>query len=58
MTVRKIQENFGQIQQNNLLLKNMIQSYKQNPDVAEHYDTIITGSGMESLTTGAILVKI
>lgn len=35
----------------------MIQSYKQNPDVAEHYDAIIIGSGMGSLTTGAILAK-
>ncbi len=35
----------------------MIQSYKQNPDVAEHYDTIIVGSGMGSLTTAAILAK-
>jgi all-trans-retinol 13,14-reductase len=35
----------------------MIQSYKQSPDVAEHYDTIIIGSGMGSLTTGAILAK-
>jgi all-trans-retinol 13,14-reductase len=35
----------------------MIQSYKQSPDVQEHYDTIIIGSGMGSLTTGAILAK-
>ncbi len=35
----------------------MIQSYKQNPAVATHYDTIIIGSGMGSLTTGAILAK-
>jgi all-trans-retinol 13,14-reductase len=35
----------------------MIQSYKQNPSVATHYDTIIIGSGMGSLTTGAILAK-
>ena len=35
----------------------MIQSYKQKNDVAAHYDTIIIGSGMGSLTTGAILAK-
>ncbi len=35
----------------------MIQSYKQNPVVASHYDTIIIGSGMGSLTAGAILAK-
>lgn len=35
----------------------MIQSYKQNPDVAEKYDTIIIGSGIGSLTTAAILAK-
>jgi all-trans-retinol 13,14-reductase len=35
----------------------MIQSYKQNPTVASHYDTIIIGSGMGSLTTAAILAK-
>ena len=35
----------------------MIQSYKKNPSVATHYDTIIIGSGMGSLTTGAILAK-
>lgn len=35
----------------------MIQSYKQNPTLATHYDTIIIGSGMGSLTTGAILAK-
>ncbi|MEQ8713434.1 MAG: NAD(P)/FAD-dependent oxidoreductase [Cyclobacteriaceae bacterium] len=35
----------------------MIQSYKQNPEVLDHYDTIIIGSGMGSLTTGAILAK-
>jgi all-trans-retinol 13,14-reductase len=35
----------------------MIQSYKQNPTVEPHYDTIIIGSGMGSLTTAAILAK-
>lgn len=35
----------------------MIQSYKQNPELLDHYDTIIIGSGMGSLTTGAILAK-
>ncbi|MEM8893547.1 MAG: NAD(P)/FAD-dependent oxidoreductase [Bacteroidota bacterium] len=35
----------------------MIQSYKQNPQVQDHYNTIIIGSGMGSLTTGAILAK-
>lgn len=35
----------------------MIQSYKQNPVVETHYDTIIIGSGIGSLTTGAILAK-
>jgi len=36
---------------------NMIQSYKQNPTLEENYDTIIIGSGMGSLTCGAILAK-
>lgn len=35
----------------------MIQSYKQSPDLEEHYDSIIVGSGMGSLTTAAILAK-
>ena len=35
----------------------MVQSYKKNPKLAEHYDTIIIGSGMGSLTTAAILAK-
>lgn len=35
----------------------MIQSYKQNPTLHDHYDVIIIGSGMGSLTTGAILAK-
>jgi all-trans-retinol 13,14-reductase len=35
----------------------MVQSYKQNPPVDDHHDTIIIGSGMGSLTTGAILAK-
>ena len=35
----------------------MIQSYKQKPQLADHYDTIIIGSGMGSLTTAAILAK-
>jgi len=35
----------------------MIQSYKQNPKIDDNYDTIIIGSGMGSLTSGAILVK-
>ncbi|MCK0107674.1 NAD(P)/FAD-dependent oxidoreductase [Flavobacteriaceae bacterium S0825] len=35
----------------------MIQSYKQNPTLEEKYDTIIIGSGMGSLTCGAILAK-
>ena len=35
----------------------MIQSYKQSPQLAAHYDAIIIGSGMGSLTTGAILAK-
>ena len=35
----------------------MIQSYKKNPVVAAHYDTIIIGSGMGSLSTAAILAK-
>ena len=35
----------------------MIQSYKKNPIVAEHYDTIIIGTGLGSLTTGALLSK-
>lgn len=35
----------------------MIQSYKQNPQLQETYDTIIIGSGMGGLTTAAILAK-
>jgi all-trans-retinol 13,14-reductase len=35
----------------------MIQSYKQNPQLAADYDTIIIGSGMSSLTTAAIMAK-
>ena len=35
----------------------MIQSYKKSPVLAAHYDTIIIGSGMGSLTTAAILAK-
>ncbi len=35
----------------------MIQSYKQNPDVEEHYDSIIIGSGMGALATASILSK-
>jgi len=35
----------------------MIQSYKQKPQLEEEYDVIIIGSGMGSLTTGAILAK-
>ena len=34
----------------------MIQSYKQNPNVAERYDVILIGSGMGSLTAAAILI--
>ena len=35
----------------------MIQSYKKNPVLENHYDTIIVGSGIGSMTTGAILAK-
>lgn len=35
----------------------MIQSYKKRHELAEHYDTILIGSGMGSLTTAAILAK-
>lgn len=35
----------------------MVQSYKQNPTLKDNYDTIIIGSGMGSLTCGAILAK-
>jgi all-trans-retinol 13,14-reductase len=35
----------------------MVQSYKKNPELSEHYDTIIIGSGMGSLTAGAVLSK-
>ncbi len=34
-----------------------IQSFKKNYQVAEHYDAIIIGSGMGSLTTAAMLAK-
>jgi all-trans-retinol 13,14-reductase len=35
----------------------MIQSYKQQPNLQEKYDTIIIGSGMGGLSTGAVLAK-
>ena len=35
----------------------MIQSYKQNPQLRDTYDTIIIGSGMGGLSTAAILSK-
>ena len=35
----------------------MIQSYKQNYKVADHYDAIVIGSGMGSLSTAALLSK-
>ncbi|WP_108804405.1 NAD(P)/FAD-dependent oxidoreductase [Aquimarina sp. Aq107] len=35
----------------------MIQSYKQRPKLEDKYDAIIIGSGMGSLTVGAILAK-
>ena len=35
----------------------MVQSYKQSPTLSKHYDTIIIGSGMGSLTCGALLAK-
>lgn len=35
----------------------MIQSYKKRHELADHYDTILIGSGMGSLTTAAILAK-
>lgn len=35
----------------------MVQSYKKNPKLSEHYDTIIIGSGIGSLAAGAILAK-
>ncbi len=35
----------------------MIQSYKKNPTVADHYDAIVIGSGIGSMATAAILSK-
>ena len=35
----------------------MIQSYKQNPVLQETYDTLIIGSGMGGMATGALLAK-
>ncbi len=35
----------------------MVLSYKKNPSLSTHYDTIIIGSGMGGLATGAILAK-
>jgi all-trans-retinol 13,14-reductase len=35
----------------------MIQSYKKNPIVADHYDTIVIDSGIGSMATAAILSK-
>ncbi len=35
----------------------MVQSYKQQTELQDQYDTIIIGSGMGSLTTAAILAK-
>ncbi|MFT6807130.1 MAG: all-trans-retinol 13,14-reductase [Saprospiraceae bacterium] len=34
-----------------------VQSYKQKPEISNHYDSIVIGSGMGSLTTAAILAK-
>ena len=35
----------------------MVQSYKKNPELLNHYHTIIIGSGMGALSTAAILAK-
>ena len=35
----------------------MIQTYKRKPDIADHYHTILIGSGMGSLSAAAILSK-
>jgi all-trans-retinol 13,14-reductase len=35
----------------------MIQSYKQTPHLHDHYNAILIGSGMGSLTTAALLAK-
>lgn len=35
----------------------MIQSYKKQIELADHYDTIVIGSGMGGLTTAALLAK-
>jgi all-trans-retinol 13,14-reductase len=35
----------------------MVQSLKQNPEIAKEYDAIVIGSGMGGLTTAAILSK-
>jgi all-trans-retinol 13,14-reductase len=35
----------------------MVQSYKKNYQIADHYDTIIIGSGIGSLTTAVLLAK-
>jgi all-trans-retinol 13,14-reductase len=35
----------------------MVESYKKNPKLEIHYDAIVIGSGMGSLTTAAILAK-
>ncbi len=35
----------------------MVQSYKKKIELQERYDTIIIGTGMGSLSTGAILAK-
>ena len=35
----------------------LFQSYKQRPDIAEHYDVICIGSGLGSLTTASLLAR-
>ena len=35
----------------------MVQSYKQKHEVSDHFDTILIGSGMGCLATGACLAK-
>ena len=35
----------------------MIQSYKKRPELQDHYDAIVIGSGMGGLATAAILAK-
>jgi all-trans-retinol 13,14-reductase len=45
------------IKQKNNMSHKFYQSYKQRPDIADHYDAICIGSGLGSLTTASLLAR-